>query len=120
MNTHKCTEIEIRYRENDESALWMVCRRETAEAAGVYSKPHAGCTAPVKDDRLAQKLAHFGRRIALHPSACEKECRLVKELLPRLKPAFEELHKVRGKLFPFSMAEVDTLLTETEKYLRRF
>lgn len=98
---------------------WSAAAKRLKRLAYIQNRT-AGCTAPVKDDRLAQKLAHFGRRIALHPSACEKECRLVKELLPRLKPAFEELHKVRGKLFPFSMAEVDTLLTETEKYLRRF
>lgn len=119
-DTRKCTRIEVRYKEKEESAPlfgWLAASKRLKRLAYLQNRT-AGCTAPVKDDRLAQKIAHFGRRITLRPSTWKKECGLVKELLPRLQPSFEELLKVRGKLFPFSMVEVKALLAETEKYLQ--
>lgn len=114
LDARKGAAITVKYAEDEESAPlegWIAAARRLKKLAAIQNRT-AGCTAPVKNDRLAQKIAHFGRRITLRPADWKKECRLVTELLGQLRPAFEELHAVRGHLFPFSLTEVNALLDE--------
>lgn len=121
VDTVRQTIVEVRYDCDDGHA-------PAAGMAGVLRRLRrladiqnavAGSAAPVKDDRLAQKLAHMGRRITLNPAVWREELKQTRELLPRLQPSFEELHKVRGRRFPFSLPEAEALLMQVEKELKQ-
>lgn len=119
MKTREGVRLEIEFAEEDEYASlagWRGAVRRLRLLADIQNRT-AGCTMPVKDDRLAQKLAHLTRRISLHPETLPLEQVAVKELFPRLAPSFRELQRVRGKLFPFSLKQVDILLKDTERLM---
>ena len=119
MKTREGVRLEIEFAAEDEYASlagWRGAVRRLRLLADIQNRT-AGCTMPVKDDRLAQKLAHLTRRISLHPETLPLEQVAVKELFPRLAPSFRELQRVRGKLFPFSLKQVDILLKDTERLM---
>lgn len=114
--------LEAEFADEDEYASlagWRGAVRRLRLLADIQNRT-AGCTMPVKDDRLAQKLAHMTRRLTLHPETLPQEQVMVKELFPRLAPSFEELQRVRGKLFPFSLKQVDILLKDTERLMNNY
>ena len=121
MKTRAGVRLELEFADDEYVSLagWRGAVRRLRLLADIQNRT-AGCTMPVKDDRLAQKLAHMTRRLSLHPEMLQQEQVMTKELFPRLAPSFEELQRVRGKLFPFSLKQVDILLKDAERLMNNY
>ena len=94
MKTREGVRLEIEFAEEDEYASlagWRGAVRRLRLLADIQNRT-AGCTMPVKDDRLAQKLAHMTRRLTLHPErAVPAPCPFVRGASACARKAFPVL-----------------------------